>query len=175
MNGHSFSRRARQAWTIAKVELRRAFFARRGLWVYALALLPTVVFFGHGVDVKFRTERLTRRGLTDPALMNSIQKGEAVADVKSRLGNPAEERWSVRTERVRQQGGSAGTTTHVIEPAVDARFVRLNIIRPTYSGEPVARIYEFEIYGPDGRQNLARGRPATGSLPCSPDRDLRRR
>jgi hypothetical protein len=169
VDDHSFSRRARQAWTIAKIELRRAFFARRGLWVYALALLPAVVFFGHGVDVKFRTERLTRRGLTDPALMNSIQKGEAVADVKSRLGKPAEERWSVRTEPVRQQGGSAGTTTHVIEPATDARFVRLNIILPTYSGEPVARIYEFEVYGPDGRQNLALGRPATGSLPCSPD------
>jgi hypothetical protein len=169
VDDHSFSRRARQAWTIAKIELRRAFFARRGLWVYALALLPAVVFFGHGVDVKFRTERLTRRGLTDPALMNSIQKGEAVADVKSRLGKPAEERWSVRTEPVRQQGGSAGTTTHVIEPATDARFVRLNVILPTYSGEPVARIYEFEVYGPDGRQNLALGRPATGSLPCSPD------
>jgi hypothetical protein len=169
VDDHSFSRRARQAWTIAKIELRRAFFARRGLWVYALALLPAVVFFGHGVDVKFRTERLTRRGLTDPALMNSIQKGEAVADVKSRLGKPAEERWSVRTEPVRQQGGSAGTTTHVIEPATDARFVRVNVILPTYSGEPVARIYEFEVYGPDGRQNLALGRPATGSLPCSPD------
>ena len=58
----------------------------------------------------------------------------------------------------------------MIEPAVDARFVRLNISRPTYSGDAVARIYEFEIYGADGRQNLALGRPATGSLPCSPDR-----
>src|SRR4029078_9090077 len=53
------------------------------------------------------------------------------------------------------------------EPAVDARFVRLNISRPTYSGEPFARIYEFEIYGADDRQNLAGGRPATGSVPCS--------
>ena len=58
----------------------------------------------------------------------------------------------------------------MIEPAVEARFVRLNVIRPSYSGEPIARIYEFEVYGPDGRVNLALGRPATGSLPCSPDR-----
>jgi ABC-type transport system involved in multi-copper enzyme maturation permease subunit len=57
----------------------------------------------------------------------------------------------------------------VIEPAVEARFVRLNVFRPTYNGEPTARIYEFEVYGPDGRVNLARGRPATGSLPCKPD------
>jgi len=43
--GHlSFSGRARQAWTIAKVELRRAFFAKRALWVYGLALLPALIF-----------------------------------------------------------------------------------------------------------------------------------
>ena len=40
---------------------------------------------------------------------------------------------------------------------------------PSYSGEPVARIYEFEVYGPDGRVNLALNRPATGSSPCSQD------
>jgi hypothetical protein len=57
----------------------------------------------------------------------------------------------------------------VIEPTVDARFVRLNVSRPSYSGEPVARIYEFEVYGPDGKLNLALHRPATGSQPCSQD------
>ena len=162
--------RARQVWTIARIEARRAFFARRGLWVYALALLPALIFFGHGVDKKFDRDRLTRQGVTDPTLMNSIRSGEALADVKGRLGKPAEERWSVRTRRVRQRAGTGGTTTHVIEPAVDARFVRLNISRPTYSGDDVARIYEFEVYGPDGSQDLALGRPATGSIPCSPDR-----
>ena len=77
----SFSGRATQAWTIAKVELRRVFFAKRALWVYGLALLPSVIFFGHGVEVKFRSERLARRGLTQPALMDSLREGEAVADV----------------------------------------------------------------------------------------------
>ncbi len=165
----SFSGRARQAWTIAKIELRRVFFAKRSLWVYPLALLPAVIFFGHGVETKWRSERLARRGLTEAALMNSVREGEPLEDVKKRLGKPAEERWSVRSKRVRQRTGNAGTTTHAIEPAVEARFVRLNVIRPTYSGEPAARIYEFEVYGPDGRQNLALGRPATGSLPCSQD------
>ena len=127
------------------------------------------MFFGHGVAMKYRGDQLQRRGVTQPALMDSIRKGDAVADVKQRLGKPAEERWSVRSERVRQDGGNAGTTTHVIEPAVEARFVRLNVIRPTYDGEPVARIYEFEIYGPDGPANLALGRPATGSIPCGED------
>jgi hypothetical protein len=161
--------RADQAWTIARIELRRVFFAKRGLWVYALALLPALAFFGHGVDVKLRAERLSREGLTDPALMNSVHRGEALADVRARLGKPAEERWSIRTERVRRRGANAGSTTNVIDPAVEARFVRLNILGPTYSGDPVARIYEFEVYGPGGGSNLAAGRPATGSVPCSPD------
>ncbi len=165
----SFSGRARQAWTIAKVELRRVFFARRGLWVYALALLPSVIFFGHGVAMKYRSDQLARHGLTKPALMDSVREGEAADEVKKRLGKPAEERWSVRSQRVRQHTGNAGTTTHVIEPAVEARFVRLNVIRPSYSGDPTAKIYEFEVYGPDSPANLALGRPATGSLPCSQD------
>ena len=74
----------------------------------------------------------------------------------------------MRGRRVRR-AGNAGTTTHVIEPTVEARIVRLNITRPTYSGEPVARIYEFEVYGPDGRENLALRGTATGSPPCTPD------
>jgi hypothetical protein len=168
-SARAFSVRARQAWTIAKIELRRVFFAKRSFWVYGLALLPSVIFFGHGVDAKFRSERLARRGLITPALMDSVQDGELTDDVKKRLGKPAEERWSTRSRRVRQRTGTAGTTTHVIEPAVAARFVRLNVMRPSYSGEPVAKIYEFEVYGPDGPVNLALHRPATGSVPCSQD------
>ena len=161
--------RARQAWTIARIELRRVFFARRSLWVYALALLPSLIFFGHGLDATFRIERLARSGVITPALMDSIRAGETADDVKQRLGKPAEEDSGVQIRRVRQRAGNAGTTTHVIEPTVDARFVRLNVNRPSYSGEPVARIYEFEVYGPDGTLNLALHRPATGSQPCSPD------
>jgi hypothetical protein len=161
--------RARQAWTIAKTELRRAFFARRGLWVYVLALLPAVVFFGHGVDAKLRTERLARGGLTDPVLMSGVAKGETVEAVKARLGKPAQEYSGSRVRRVRRKTGNQGTTTHVLDPAVEARFVRLNITRPAYSGDAVARIYEFEVYGADARQNLALARPITGSDPCTDD------
>ena len=169
MNPRSFGGRASQAWTIAKIELRRAFFAKRSLWVYALALLPSVIFFGHGLDAKLRIDRLTRRGVIDPALIDSVREGETAEDVKKRLGKPADERSGVEVRRVRQRAGNAGTTTHVIEPTVEARFVRLNVTRASDSGEPVARIYEFEVYGPDGRVNLALNRPATGSSPCSQD------
>jgi hypothetical protein len=160
--------RARQAWTIAKIELRRAFFAKRGLWVYALALLPSVIFLGHAVDTTYRRERLARHGAVQPAMLDGVRVGERLDDVKNRVGRPAAESWSVRTRRVRQRSDTAGTTTHVIEP-VGARFVRLNVTRPSYSGDDAARIYEFEVYGPEAPENLALGRPATGSLPCRED------
>ena len=160
---------ARQAWTIAAIELRRVFFAKRSLWVYVLALLPSAIFFGHGIDVKIRADRFTRRSVTTPALLDSISDGELVDAVKKRVGKPAQEVVGTRVKRVRQKTGNPGVTTHVVEPAIDARYVRLNIFRPSYNGEPTARIYEFEVYGPDGRTNLARGRPASGSVPCGPD------
>ena len=169
MTPSSFSSRARQAWTIARIELRRAFFAKRSFWVYGLALLPSVIFFGHGLEAKIRGASLARRGVIAPALMDSVEQGESIDAVKKRLGKPAQEYWSTRTRRVRQRTGNIGTTTNVIEPAVGARYVRLNISEPSYSGEPVAKIYEFEVYGPDGKTNLALNRSATGSIPCKED------
>jgi hypothetical protein len=161
--------RIRQAATIAKLELRRAFFSKRAFWVYGLALFPAVIFFGHGLEVKIRRERLSARGLTAPALIDSATKGETVEVVQQRLGKAANDfPWETR-RRVRAKSGTSGATTHVIEPAAEARFVRLNITRPTYSGDPTARIYEFEVYGADPLANLALQRPATGSVPCYDD------
>jgi len=105
--------RARQVWTIARIELRRAFFAKRGLWVYALALLPALAFFGHGIDAKMDLARLGRGGLTDAALMNGVQKGETLDAVKARLGKPAEDNAGTRVRRVRKKGGDNGTTVCV--------------------------------------------------------------
>src|SRR5262245_27569572 len=117
--------KARQAWTIAKIELRRAFFAKRGLWVCALALLPVVVFFAHGMDAKLTIARLSRNGLAAPAAINSVQQGETFDAVKARLGKPADEQGGTQVRRVRKKGANSGTTTHPLEPAVAARFVRL--------------------------------------------------
>jgi hypothetical protein len=163
----SFAARVRQAWTIARIELRRVFFAKRSIWVYGLALLPAVIFCGHAFDAKTTIDRLARGGLTPPAVIDGIQEGESLDALKARIGKPAAERQGMRVERVRQRTANGGTTTHVVEPAPSARFVRLNIARPVYRGEPVAAIYEFEVYGPQGRVNLALNRPATGSRPCS--------
>ncbi len=158
-----------QAWTIARIELRRAFLSKRAFWVYGLALFPAIIFFGHGIEVKIRRDRFAARGLTPAALIDNIQKGATVDEVLMRLGKPVrDESWQSR-RRIRAQGEKTSVTTHVIEPAVEARFVRLNITRPTYSGDPTARIFEFEVYGAGGTSNLALHRPATGSAPCEED------
>jgi hypothetical protein len=160
--------RARQIWAIAKIELRRAFLSRRGFWVYGLALLPSVIFFGHAIELKIRKDRLSRHGILQPALIDSIGEGDLDEDLIKRLGNPAGDYKRQSRRRVRVEGENTGITTHPIEPT-EARFVRLNVTRPTYEGDWTARIYEFEIYGPGNSENLALRRPAIGSEPCSPD------
>jgi ABC-type transport system involved in multi-copper enzyme maturation permease subunit len=40
-----------QIAAILRLEMSKTFFARRGLWVYALALLPLIVFGGHTIDM----------------------------------------------------------------------------------------------------------------------------
>ncbi len=158
---------AQQIWTIARIEMRRAFFSKRAFWVYGLALLPSIIFFGHGIEEKMRRQRLLR-GQVSPALMDSARTGESVEEVLHRLGTPSRDnRWESR-KRIRTEGENTGITTHTIDP-VDARFVRLNIIRPTYNSDRAARIYEFEVYGPESPANLALKRPATGSEPCTPE------
>ncbi|KJK58494.1 endo-beta-N-acetylglucosaminidase [Saccharothrix sp. ST-888] len=49
------------------------------------------------------------------------------------------------TTAVTVTGNTAGTTTHPVD--VTARYVRLNITRPTQNSDPAARIYEFEAWG----------------------------
>ncbi|MBP1623541.1 MAG: hypothetical protein H6Q07_1561 [Acidobacteria bacterium] len=163
MNNQS---RAKQAWTIAKIELRRAFFSKRAFWVYALALFPSLIFFGNSLQAKFRRMSLSANGLTKPALIDSIRTGETAEAVLERVGKPASEFQWQSSRRIRDESEESGVTTHKIEPAVEARFIRLNVILPSYINDPMARIYEFEAYG-DGPANLALRRAATSSTPCS--------
>jgi ABC-type transport system involved in multi-copper enzyme maturation permease subunit len=155
----------RQAWMIAKIELRRAFLSRRALWVYALALFPALILFVNSVQIKYRHATLSSRAMTTPALMDSIQTGETVDAVLQRVGKTSQDNQWTRTRRYRNKDAS-GVTTHTVEPGHAARYVRLNILSPTHFNDRNAKIYEFEVYG-DGPANLALHRPATGSTPCS--------
>jgi hypothetical protein len=157
----------RQAWTIAKIELRRAFFSKRAFWVYGLALIPAIIFFAHGIQLKVRRQSLSSVTTAQPALLDSVREGETPEAVIQRIGKPSWDRTWPRHRRVSVQGKNAGITTHKIGPDAEARYVRLNVRVPSYNGDPAARIYEFEIYGDNDSVNVALNRPASGSTPCS--------
>jgi ABC-type transport system involved in multi-copper enzyme maturation permease subunit len=159
--------RVRQAWVIARIELRRAFFSKRAFWVWGLALFPSLVFLGNGIAYKMRRSWLSARGVTPAALIDSVREGETVEAVLQRFGPPARQYEWTEEKRLTNKPVDTRVTTHVID-AVEARFIRLNIMRPTYFGDPTARIYELEVYG-TGAENLALRRPALGSMPCTPE------
>lgn len=165
MNNRS---RFQQAWTISKIEMRRAFFSKRAFWVYGLALFPSLIFFGNSMQAKFRRASLSANGLTKPALIETIRTGESAEEILKRLGKPALDREWENSRRVRVKSEESGITTHGIEPGIEARYVRLNIVRPNYANNGTARIYELEVYG-EGPENLALKRPATSSPPCTVD------
>jgi hypothetical protein len=158
----------KQAWTITKIEMRRAFFSKRAFWVYGLALFPSLIFLGYNLQTKVKTMNLSSSGLTKPAQLDAIRTGESDITIIQRLGKaPRDFQWS-SSRRLRKEGESSGVTTHAITPVYEARFVRLNIMQSTYTNDRTARIYEFEVYG-SGPENLALKKSATSSQPCSTD------
>ncbi len=98
--------RVRQALTIARIELRRAFFSRRAFWVYLLALFPAVIFFGHGLEVKMQHKRWSAQGLTPAAALDAVNVGESEEEVLKRLGKPvSNSKWDRPRRVMREEGG----------------------------------------------------------------------
>ncbi len=75
----------RQAWTIARLEMRRAFISKRSFWIYILAIFPAVIFFGRAIELKYKEQRYTSSGTITAAQMDSISRGESVDRLVSRL------------------------------------------------------------------------------------------
>jgi len=117
----AISFRARQACTIARVELRRAFFSKRSFWIYLLALFPAAVFIGHGIEAKIDRQRLSAKGFTPAALFDGIKQGETEEAVRSRLGTPvSEQKWEHR-RRVLREGSGKGSEPRVWEEKREQR------------------------------------------------------
>jgi len=95
--------RLRQAWTIASIEMRRAFFSKRAFWVYLLALFPSVIFIGHGIDSKLKLERFKSRGVTTAAAIDSVRTGMTDEEVVAKLGRANED--NRHTSRRRERRG----------------------------------------------------------------------
>lgn len=89
--------RLRQVWQIALMEARRTFFSKRSFWVYLLALFPSVIFIGHGIEVKVREQRWSSRQVTPAANLNWVERGDTEAEVLRRAGPPLQDHdWESR-------------------------------------------------------------------------------
>lgn len=87
-----------QILAIVRLEMKKTFFARRGLWVYLLAFAPLLLFVTHSVSVAHRQDQLRRIARDHPIsseAFNSVQSGMTRDEVVQKLGEPYSQ-WSGR-------------------------------------------------------------------------------
>ena len=87
-----------QILAIIRLEMKKTFFARRGLWVYLLAFAPLVLFVSHSIAIGHRRaelERIARDHPVSRAAFNDIQPGMTRDEVTQKLGRPYTQ-WSRR-------------------------------------------------------------------------------
>jgi hypothetical protein len=91
-----------QVLAVVRLELKKTFFARRGLWIYFLAFAPVALFLAHSLveihlhGVRREMARQMSRPLT-AADFSFIHEGMTRDEVIAALGNPAASRIQVRT------------------------------------------------------------------------------
>lgn len=88
-----------QVKAVMRLELKKTFFARRGIWIYVVALLPVLIFIALGfvtAGERHRSENLARRQektLTSQDLLQ-VKPGMSKEDVIALLGKPPDSsRW----------------------------------------------------------------------------------
>jgi hypothetical protein len=89
----------KQIGAVLRLEIRKSFLSKRGLWIYLLALLPFLIFGGHAIQVKFdgqRARRMQTEGTT-PDKLRQIHSGMKVDELRALLPNPSSyQRWENR-------------------------------------------------------------------------------
>ena len=100
MSKHWFS----QVLAVMRLELRKTFFARRGLWVYVLAFAPVLLFAAHSILASRGQERLAQLAAAHPVsaqALRSVKVGDPREEV-DKVGEPYFQRSGrLRTEGVR--------------------------------------------------------------------------
>lgn len=80
-----------QILAVLRLEMRKTFLSRRGLWVYLLALAPVVLFAAHSVNAPRRQARLARIAKEHPVSKMALlflRRGMTREQVIKRLGEP---------------------------------------------------------------------------------------
>jgi ABC-type transport system involved in multi-copper enzyme maturation permease subunit len=89
--GVSIGKWLSQIGLVIRLEMRKTFFSRRGLWVYLLALAPVLIFLGHSLsEINNRKERqaLNAAHPVSTAALRSIQRGSTIEEVVDKVGEP---------------------------------------------------------------------------------------
>jgi len=85
---------------VARLELRKTFFARRGLWVYLLAFAPVLLFTANSAYAPRERARMTSLSVahpqSTPAAMNVIHRGLTKDEVIEKIGEPYAKRSNKR-------------------------------------------------------------------------------
>jgi ABC-type transport system involved in multi-copper enzyme maturation permease subunit len=99
-----------QIAAVIRLEMRKTFFAKRGLWVYLLALAPVLLFMGRAIDLMRSSETRQEMSAAHPVSgevlgkirpsMNDDEPGMTIDDVIKRAGEP----YSRRTFEGRGRG-----------------------------------------------------------------------
>ncbi len=82
-----------QIKAVIRLEMKKTFFARRGLWIYVLALLPLLLFTAQAINVSHERGRSSRlatqsqKKLTEQDL-HSVKPGMTSEEVIALLGRP---------------------------------------------------------------------------------------
>ena len=105
----------KQIGAVLRLEIKKTFFARRGLWIYLLALIPVLIWSGHAWEVRSKFER--RRQWSNISTGATREKMAAVKSDMTReevvqlLGPPAwQQEWHRRRRGEVRQGESLGYT-----------------------------------------------------------------
>src|SRR5437764_14417025 len=80
-----------QIRAVIRLEMRKTFFAKRGLWVYLLALAPVALFLGHSIDMMRDRDRRQAMAAAHPGsseALASIKRGMTQGEIIAKLGEP---------------------------------------------------------------------------------------
>jgi hypothetical protein len=104
-----------QILAVIRLEVKKTFFAKRGLWIYLLALMPLVLFVGHAIFDQHQSE--VRDGIASQSEklltlqeLSAISRGMRREEVIQRLGKPPiSDSWDERREN---DAGSSQLVAH---------------------------------------------------------------
>src|SRR5947209_7249415 len=104
-----------QIRAVVRLEMRKTFFARRGVWIYIVALLPVLIFVGYDIATASRqndnaeTARKQEKVLSYQQLL-AVNSGMTKQEILRLLGKPpVEVNW---TEHVDSEQGKKPDIVH---------------------------------------------------------------